>query len=97
MRLNDEEYRMIAETETLNIVRAGFHQVVLPEAIQVSKRCYFGFVQPKNGVIAYTPAGAGALVMILAADGAALRQRETRGYSIQLDVDFGNTFERVRS
>jgi CubicO group peptidase (beta-lactamase class C family) len=97
VRLYDEEYRVLAETEKLNIDRAGFHQVVLPKAMQVSKRCYFGFVQPENGVIAYTPPAAGARVMILAADGAALRQPDSRAYSIQVDVDFGNTFERERS
>ena len=97
VRLYDEEYRVLAESETLNIDRAGFHQVVLPKAMQVSKRCYFGFVQPENGVIAYTPPAAGARVMILAADGAALRQPDSRAYSIQVDVDFGNTFERERS
>ena len=64
--------------------------------MQVSKRCYFGFVQPENGVIAYTP-HAGARVMILGADRAALRQPDARAYSIQVDVDFGNTFERERS
>ncbi len=97
VRLYDEEYRVLAETETLNIDGAGFHQVVLPKAMQVSKRCYFGFVQPENGVIAYTSPAAGARVMILAADGAALRQPDSRAYSIQVDVDFGNTFGRERS
>ena len=97
VRLYDEEYRMLTESETLNIDRAGFHQVVLPQAMQVAKRCYFGFVQPENGVIAYTPPAAGARVMILAADGAALRQPTAARTPIQIDVDFGNTFQRERS
>src|SRR4029453_12610442 len=45
VRLYDDGYRVLAESETLNIDRAGFHQVVLPQTMQIAKHCYFGFVQ----------------------------------------------------